>query len=214
MYLECLGLPYKNQLCLLTDNTVWTLWHWKIVIVITYMGTLCACLCLFVLCWLCSCVFCSWGCRVALLRNNWSFLYVWFYKINLVSLSIHYLSVYCKTWLPNLPWCVLYLIYKTYASMIRKEMPQITDQLTTDDKVQKKQRKRRKETQMATKRINHPPDLTSTQNDWSNNFYYKQWINNNRATAFKQPTPLGWVLKFILLANSSPISVQLVYALV
>ena len=53
-------------------------------------------------------------------------------------------------------------------------MPQITDQLTTDDKVQKKQRKRRKETQMATKRIKHPPDLTSTQNDWSNNFYYKQ----------------------------------------
>ena len=31
--------------------------------------------------------------------------------------------------------------------MIRKEMPQITDQPTTDDNVQKRQRKRWKETQ-------------------------------------------------------------------
>ena len=30
--------------------------------------------------------------------------------------------------------------------MIRKEMPQITDQPTTDDNVQKRQRKRQKET--------------------------------------------------------------------
>ena len=58
--------------------------------------------------------------------------------------------------------------------MIRKKMPQITDQPTTDDNVQKRQRKRRKETQTATKRIKHPPDLIPAQNDWSNNIYFKQ----------------------------------------
>ena len=105
-------------------------------------------------------------------------------------------------------------IQKKYASrpMIRKEMQQITGH--RDDNVQKRQRKRWKETQMATERTKHPPDLIPAQNDWSNNNYYKQWINNNRTTALKQPTPLGWVLKCILLANSSPISLHLVYALV
>ena len=95
-----------------------------------------------------------------------------------------YQSVYCETRLPSLPRWVLYLIYKKYASMIRKETPQITDQPTTTCR-------RDKETQTATKRIKLPPDLTPAQNDWNNQIYYKQRINNNRTTAFKQPTPLG-----------------------
>ena len=58
-----LGLPYKNQLCLPTD------YHSVNSLAledcdcnsseIAYMYTLSACLCLFVLCWSCSCVFLS-----------------------------------------------------------------------------------------------------------------------------------------------------------
>ena len=108
-------------------------------------------------------LFFSWGRRLALIRKNWCFLYVYFYKTTLASLYT-YRSVYCKTRLPNLPRWVLYLIYKKYASMIRKEMPQITDQPMTDDNVQKRQRKRRKETQNTdgnktdqTPSLPHPP---------------------------------------------------------
>ena len=69
--------------------------------------------------------------------------------------------------------------------MIRKEMPQIMDWPTTDDNVQKRQRKRLKETQNTerNKTDQTPSRPHPAQKDWSNNIYYKQWINNNRTTA-------------------------------
>ena len=54
--------------------------------------------------------------------------------------------------------------------MIRKEMPQITDQPTTDNNVHKRQRKRQKETQNTD---GNKTDPHPAQNDLSNNIYYK-----------------------------------------
>ena len=54
--------------------------------------------------------------------------------------------------------------------MIRKEMPQITDQPTTDNNAQKRQRKRQKETQNTD---GNKTDPHRAQNDFSNNIYYK-----------------------------------------
>ena len=70
------------------------------------------------------------------------------------------------------------------------------------EETEKKTERNTEHRQWVTKRIKDPPDLTPAQNDWNNNIYYKQWLNNNRTTAFNQPTPLGWVLKLILLATN------------
>ena len=58
--------------------------------------------------------------------------------------------------------------------MIKKEMPQVTDQPTTTCRRDREKDGNKHRIQTATKRIKHPPDLTPAQNDWSNTIHYKQ----------------------------------------
>ena len=131
---------------------------------------------------------------MALIRdygNKWSFLYVFLQNNHSLSLHISICLLLRHDCLTYHDGCFI-LYTKKYASMIRKGMPQITDQPTTDDNMQERQRKRWKETQNTdgNKTDQTPPDLTPHKTIEASIFIIKMKLNN-RTTALKQPTPLG-----------------------